>query len=70
MKKQASKLVERLISGKDEELAVKFFKLHIASKYTLKKALRLAAEYKKTTLKSYILEELEESNTVKQNFYI
>lgn len=70
LKKQASKLVERLISGEDEELAVKFFKLHIASKYTLKKALRLADEYKKTTLKSYILEELEESNTVKQNFYI
>ena len=44
--------------------------MHIASKYTLKKALRLADEYKKTTLKSYILEELEESNTVKQNFYI
>ena len=63
-------ITARLIGEEDEELAVKFLKTGLVSKITLKKLLTTTEEKSMVSIKSYILEQLNNSDTSKENFYI
>ena len=63
-------ITARLIGEKDEKLAVKFLKTGLVSKITIKKLLTTTEEKSMVSIKSYILEQLNSSDTSKENFYI
>ena len=70
LKKNSCRIIARLIGEEDEELAVKFLKTGLVSKITLKKLLTTTEEKSMVSIKSYILEQLNNSDTSKENFYI
>lgn len=70
LKKNSCRIIARLIGEGDEELAVKFLKTGLVSKITLKKLLTTTEEKSMVSIKSYILEQLNSSDTSKENFYI
>ena len=63
-------ITARLIGEKDEKLAVKFLKTGLVSKITIKKLLTMTEDKSMVSIKSYILEQLNNSDTYKENFYI
>ena len=63
-------ITARLIGEKDEKLAVKFLKTGLVSKITIKKLLTMTEDKSMVSIKSYILEQLNNSDTSKENFYI
>lgn len=70
LKKNSRRIILRFIEEGDEELAVKFLKTGLVSKITLKDMLTMAEEKNMVLVKSYILEQLNESGISKQKFYI